>query len=250
MKVLIIEDEYPNAQRLQRLLGNLDSTIEIVGIQDSVAGTLAYLEQHKNIDLLFLDIQLTDGLGFEILDKMEQAIPVIITTAYDQYAITAFQYLSIDYLLKPIKEKDLQRSLDKYYNTFPQQTSFPIDQLVHYFTPRPTTKTIIGRRGKNRYPIQSDSIAYCFTEERSTWILTIDGKEYLIPTNLDQLEDTLSSNSFFRANRKTICSKKAVEKFEILAKSRIKLMLQPVPTFDIVISSDKSAAFKEWLCAC
>ena len=110
------------------------------------------------------------------------------------------------------------------------------------------TITIIGRRGKNRYPIQSDSIAYCFTENRETWLLTIEGKEYLIPYNMDQLEQLLEGGAFFRTNRKTICAKKAIEKFEILAKSRIKLMLLPASEFEVIISSEKSAAFKEWIC--
>ena len=109
-------------------------------------------------------------------------------------------------------------------------------------------KTIIGRRGKNRYPIQSDSIAYCYTENRETWLLTKEGKEYLVTYNMDQLEQLLDNTTFFRTNRKTICSKKAVEKFEILAKSRIKVMLNPTPDFEIIISSEKSAAFKDWVC--
>ena len=109
-------------------------------------------------------------------------------------------------------------------------------------------KTIIGRRGKNRYPIKSDSIAYCYTENRETWLLTVEGKEYLINYNLDQLEQLLDAATFYRANRKTICAKKAVEKFEILAKSRIKVMLNPVAEFEVIVSSEKSAAFKEWIC--
>lgn len=112
-----------------------------------------------------------------------------------------------------------------------------------------TTKTIIGRRGKNRYPIKSKNIAYCFTENRETWLLTTDGKEYLVAYTLDQLEELLGTRSFFRTNRKTICARNAVEKFEILAKSRIKLVLTPTAEFEVVISSEKSAAFKNWICA-
>lgn len=124
-----------------------------------------------------------------------------------------------------------------------------IQQLEQQFTHSKNSKILIGRRGKNRYPIQSDSIAYCFTENRETWLLTTDGKEYLLSYNLDQLEQMLDSSTFFRTNRKTICAKQAVEKFEILQKSRIKLMINPIPEFEIIISSEKSAAFKEWVCS-
>lgn len=247
MNILVIEYEQPSAPCLKRMLADANPTIKIAGVVNSVKGALQFLNNNKSIDLLFLDIQLSDGLGFEVLEQMNDRIPVIITTAYDHYALTAFQYLSVDYLLKPIKEADLKRSLDKYFNNFRPIPTFPFDRLANFLQPTATT-TIIGRRGKNRYPIKSDTIAYCFTEERETWILTINGKEYLVPSNLDQLENTLDNNTFFRTNRKTICAKNAVEKFEILPKSRIKLMLNPAPTFDIIISSEKSAAFKDWIC--
>ena len=249
MKVLIIEDEYPNVQRLQRILATIDCNIEIAGIEDSVQGALAFLKNQRDIDLLFLDIQLSDGIGFEVLNQMDQSIPVIITSAYDQYALMAFQHLSVDYLLKPIKEQALRKSLEKYRKNFKVIPNFPTTQIQSFFQPVQRTKTIIGRRGKNRYPIQSDKIAYCFTEERETWILTEDGKEFIISDNLDQLESILCAHTFFRTNRKTICAKKAVEKFEILPKSRIKLSVKPSSTFEIFISSDKSAAFKNWVCA-
>lgn len=110
-----------------------------------------------------------------------------------------------------------------------------------------TAKTIIGKRGKNRYPVKTNSIAYCFTENRDTWLLTTDGKEFLAPYNMDQLEQLLGKSNFFRTNRQTICAKNAVEKFEILPKSRIKVILNPIPDFEIIISSEKSAPFKNWI---
>jgi len=247
MNILIIEDEQPNALHIKKIVATVNPILKIAGSVNSVKGALQFLKNNKNIDLLFLDIQLSDGLGFEVLDRINNEIPVIIMTAYDHYALTAFQYLSVDYLLKPIKEEDLKRSLDKFFNNFRPTPAFSFERLANFLQPTVPT-TIIGRRGKNRYPIKSNTIAYCFTEERETWILTIDGKEYLVPSNLDQLENKLNNNTFFRTNRKTICAKNAVEKFEILPKSRIKLMLNPTPTFDIIISSEKSAAFKDWIC--
>lgn len=248
MNVLIIEDEYLNAQRLQRLLVAIDGTIIIKSIQHSVQGAVTYLRNNPDIDLLFLDIQLSDGTGFEVLEQLEQHIPVIITSAFEQYALQAYQYLSIDYLLKPIKEEALRRSVSKFKENFNRRLYPPTPTTPTYFQTQNTNTTLIGRRGKNRYPIKSNSIAFCFREDRETWISTLDGKEYMVSSNLDELENTLATSTFFRANRKTICAKNAVEKFEILPKSRIKLMLAPAATFDIVISSDKSAAFKQWIC--
>ncbi len=249
MKAIIIEDEYPNAQRLQKLLGEIDNGIEVLKILDGVENALKYIRANQKIDLMFLDIQLTDGIGLDILERSEREIPVIITTAYDQYALDAFKFLSIDYLLKPIKEEDLRRSLNKYQQNFKNKPnfSFPIDQLRSFFKSDSYKSMLIGRRGKNHYPIKTDHIAYCFVEARETWIRTFEGKEYLVQKTLERLEEVLNPKNFFRANRKIICAKNAIERFEIIAKSKIKLAIEPSPPFDIIISSEKSASFKQWI---
>lgn len=249
MKVIIIEDEYPNVLRLQKLLLELDSQIEILTDLDSVQQSVQYIQTHPDIDLLFLDIQLTDGLGLEIFEQTNCNIPVIFTTAYDQYAIDAFKYLSVDYLLKPIKTVDLKKSLDKFNKNFNQKKPLPFstDQLVQLLDTKQHPTTFICRRGKNQYPIRTDQIACFYFEDRTTWAKTVDNQDFHLAKTLDELEQNLNPKHFFRANRKVICAKHGVEKFEMLPKSKAKLILQPKPTFEIIISSEKSAAFKSWL---
>ncbi len=249
MKVVIIEDEHLNAVRLEKLLQNIDSEIEVLQVLDSVETSIDYLQSVKELDLIFLDIQLTDGLGFEILPKIDATIPLIITTAFDQYAIEAYKYLSLDYLLKPIKEKDLKKSLEKFHQFYKnnQAPNFPLEQIKALLQPEKYTQTFICKRGKSRYPIKADQIAYFFTEDRDTWVRTFDGKEFNIPVNLDHLGHQLNPNTFFRANRKLICSKSAVSKFEILVKSRIKLSLDPKASFEVFISSEKAQGFRDWI---
>ena len=174
---------------------------------------------------------------------------MVFTTAYDAYAIEAFKYLSVDYLLKPVKESALEKALVKYHDNFRQEKNLAsyFSQLQALLQSGKYKNTFICKRGKNRYPVKTDDIACFFAEDRETWVLTLENKEFLVAQSLEQLEASLNPEHFFRANRKVICARDAVEKFEILAKSKIKLTLSPTPSFDITISSEKSAAFKEWL---
>ncbi|MFT5166017.1 MAG: two-component system response regulator LytT [Saprospiraceae bacterium] len=247
MNVVIIEDEFLNAVRLEKLLKEIDSNIRIVQVLDSVEKSIAFLTSTTSIDLLFLDIQLTDGMGFDILPKIDPAIPIIITTAFDQYAIEAYKYLSLDYLLKPIKEKELRRSLEKFNKFYDANNKFPIHQVSALLQPESYTHVFICKRGKSRYPIKTEQIAYFHTEDRDTWVRTYEGKEFNISSTLDLLEKQLDPKYFFRANRKLICAKKSVDKFEVLAKSRIKLSLDPKAAFETIISSEKSSLFKDWI---
>ncbi len=164
MNVVIIEDEPLNAIRLKKLLNSIDPNIKVLQVLDSVKTAVSYLQASKEINLIFLDIQLTDGLGFEVITQLEQAIPIIVTTAYDQYAIEAYKYLSLDYLLKPIKEKELSRSISKYRKLYSDQRTLdiPLKAIQELFLPTKHTHTFICKRGKSRYPIKVDQIAYFF----------------------------------------------------------------------------------------
>ncbi len=248
MKVVIIEDEHPNALRLQKMLLEIDDKIEIVQILESVEKSSQFIGSKPELDLIFLDVRLTDGTGLEILERTKTKIPVIFTTAFDEYAIDAFKYLSVDYLLKPIKKDALKNSLKKYYENFKHKDIFTnqLNKLVGFIQPEKPS-IYICRRGKNQYPIKTDQIVCCFVEDQETWVMTKDGNEFLIQKSLEQLDKEMDSKLFFRANRKVICSKNAVEKFEILPKSKIKLKLSLDLPFEIIISSEKSAAFKEWI---
>lgn len=248
MKVIIIEDEHHNVLRLQHLLKDINVPIQVVHTFESVAQSVAFLQQKPDIDLIFLDIHLSDGNGLSILEQTQSSIPVIFTTAYDQYALEAFQFLSVDYLLKPIKPDALQRAIDKYIQNFKPAAAEPsVNQLLQILRPSQYQQRFICRRGKNRFPISTTDIAYIYAEERETWVVTFDNTNYLISKSLDQLEAELAPTGFFRVNRKLIGAKQAVVKFEMLPKSKIKLMLNPLPEFELIISSEKSAAFKQWI---
>ena len=251
MKVIIVEDEYPNALRLQKILADIDANIEVLAILDGLENTMAYMAAHSEIELIFLDLHLTDGNGLDILAKTGTNTPVIFTTAYDQYALDAFKYLSVDYLLKPVKAAELKQSLEKYHHNFKPSSpkDFPVEQLISLLKPQDQPLTFIGRRGKSRYPIQIDQIAYFYAEERETWAKTFKGMDYQILKTLEQLAEALNSQTFFRANRKVICNRASIEKFEVLAKSKIKLGLQPPPGFEVIVSSERSGVFKEWVIA-
>lgn len=249
MQVLIIEDEYPSALRLQKMLQQVAPEMAVQEIFATVKETVIYLQGNRTVDLLFLDIELADGIGLEILTQVNRSIPVIFTTAYEEYALEAFQYLSVDYLLKPIKKMALERSIEKYRQNFSQQktVSTAIDRLKELLHPTNYATSFIGRIGKNHYPLLVENIAYCYIEERETWIMTKSGKEYTLAKTMEQLGDLLSPDDFFRANRRLICAKLAIAKFKILEKSKISLILRPEPTFSVQISSEKSAAFKQWI---
>ncbi len=249
MKVVIIEDEQLNALRLEKMLKEMDSEIQVAEVLDSVEAAVDYLQSAKGIDLIFLDIQLTDGLGFDILPKIDATIPLIITTAYDQYAIEAYKFLSLDYLLKPIKESELKKSLKKFHQFYKKnkKLSLPVQQIKDLLQPENYTKVFICKRGKNRYPVKTDQIAYFYSEDRDVWVKTFEGKEFNISVTLDQLDKQVDPQHFFRANRKLISSKQAILKFEIMAKSRIKVSLDPETPFEVIISSEKAALFKNWI---
>lgn len=246
MNIVIIEDEYPSAMRLQKMLMQLQPTIKIWTILDSVTDAVDYLKNHPQIELLFLDIQLTDGLGLDILAQLNRSIPTIFTTAFEEYALATFEYLSVDYLLKPIKKAALERSLQKYQTNF-QSNTFSVTELRQLLHPTQNIKTLLGQIGKNYYPISVTDTAYCYVAERETWLVQHSGKEYILPQTLEQLEQQLDPQQFFRANRQLICSKNSVVRFKMLPKSKVSLQLQPKPDFEVQISFEKSAAFKKWL---
>ncbi len=245
MKALIVEDEPLSARRLEEMIAKIDPAIEVVGIASSVDESLQTLRSQSDIGLLLLDLHLSDGHGLDVLQQLQRKIPVIITTAYDQYALDAFQYMSVDYLLKPIKETDLRRSLAKLHHY--TQHLVPWQELRAMLSSRESRKSLLGTRGKSRYPIPVKDIAFCYTENRDTWCLTDDDREYLVRLNLDQLEAALDSADFFRLNRQIICARDNVERFEVLPKSRIQVFLRRQPDFDVIVSAHRSAAFRNWL---
>ena len=249
MKVLIIEDEELAAERLQRLLQQLDPALEVVGQTDSIVASVNWLKSNPAPDLIFADIHLADGASFEIFSRTQTKVPVIFTTAYDQYAIQAFQYNSIGYVLKPIKKSELEEALNKF-KSLQQPAPAPdfqeLLQALSGITPA-YQKRIVIRFGHNIRIIEISEVAYFYTEEKVTLACTFEGKRWPVDHNLDELEHILDPTQFFRINRQFIINIQAIEAMHSYSKSRVKIDLKPASDMDTIVSTERSANFKQWL---
>lgn len=252
MKVLIIEDEAPAFRRLQKLLEEIDSNIEIVEVFDGVKETVKYLQHHEGPDLIFMDIQLSDGISFEIFDQVEIKRPVIFTTAFDEYMLRAFKVNSIDYLLKPINKEDLSRSLEKYRNLKSQLAVEEIPSMQQLLQSiklddKKFKIRFLVKMGDKLVSVETENIS-CFQAKNGVvYLLTTGSKKYLIDQTLDDIIQDLDPEKFYRINRQYIMSYHCIRAVHKLGKG--KLLVEPAISQDdqIIVSSEKSAAFKEWL---
>ncbi len=251
MKVLIIEDEALAADRLEKMLLEIDDNIEVVKKIKSAEASIQWLTDNPEPDLIISDIHLSDSLCFEIFATVKPTCPVIFATAYDQYAIQAFEVNSIDYLLKPIQQAKLEKSIEKFHGlkTSPN-TEYPdlshiaalIDQKSKSYKSRFLVK--VGTKIKS---ISVSNIAYFFTHEKMTYIVSTDEKKFPVDHTLEEIDTLLNPNEFFRINRKYVIHIDAVREINPYFKGRLKLKLSPDIDDDIVISSEKTPAFKAWL---
>ncbi|WP_439184134.1 LytR/AlgR family response regulator transcription factor [Carboxylicivirga taeanensis] len=250
--VLIVEDEMPSARKLQAMLSTLAPDFRVVQILDSVEATVDFL-QSNTVDLIFLDIHLADGNSFQIFEQQNITSPIIFTTAYDQYAIQAFDHNSIGYLLKPFGKDKLQIAIDKYLSRVQQTNETTIDyQLLGQAIARQQTQPeyrerfLVHYRGKLK-TIPVNEVAYIYAENRGVFICTHEGRVFDINLTLEQLNDELNPRQFFRANRKFIVSVLSILEAHIYSKSKLKLELRPKANCDVIISSEKASKFKQWL---
>ncbi|TAE47069.1 MAG: DNA-binding response regulator [Bacteroidetes bacterium] len=251
MQVLIIEDERRAADRLATLIRELMPEAQIADMPDSVDSAVAWLSNHKEPDLLLMDIQLADGSSFEIFREVELTAPVIFTTAYDQYAVKAFKVNSLDYLLKPIRREELAAALDKFRrlraDPEPQLPDYrQLVELLQGNKPQYLRRFVIRYGGKIR-ALEASEAAYFYIESRVTLMRTRDGKTYPIDYNLDQLEELLDPAQFFRLNRQVFIHIDAISGMLSFPKSRIQVDLAPPAKLDTMVSSERSARFKQWL---
>ena len=253
MNVLIIEDEYPAAERLHNMLIRVDGTIRVRAVLESVEAAIRWLRNRAAPDLILSDIQLSDGLSFEIYEQVLVQSPIIFTTSYDEYAIRAFKHKSIDYLLKPIKFEELQRAIEKYRN-FRQEFSEQnpairleklLDVLSH--TGRSSKKRFLVKKGEQLIPIADDDTAYFYTENELVYLTTHAGKKYVLDYTLEQLLTLLDPVRFFRINRQFIVSLGAVQQIHTYFSSRLKLQLQPAAGPEVLVSKGQVKRFKAWL---
>lgn len=244
-RVVIIEDEHLAADWLRKQIEILDTDLQVVAIIDSVEQAIQQLPK-ENADLIFCDIHLADGISFSIFEHIQVLTPVIFTTAYDQYAIKAFQVNSIDYLLKPIELEALTVALQK----FRQRTSpYPdLQQALSMLTAKPKfQERFLVSTGQKLKSIPIETIAYFFADNKLNFLCDAEGRQYLIDQSLDKLESQLDPAVFFRINRQYIVRFDAIREMVHYSKSRVKITLHPTPTGDTIVSAERSAAFKAWL---
>ena len=250
IRTLIIEDEEPAALRLEKMLKECNPDVVIIEKLDSVESSIHWLKNNKQPDLIMLDIQLADGQSFDIFKHVKITSFVIFTTAYDEYALKAFELNSIDYLLKPIKKENLEKSLKKYLTlTVDSRQDNAIEEVIQMISQKSTSykKRFIINIGNHIKIVETPEIAYFFSLEKSTFLCTLEGKHYPVDFSLDYLEDILDPEIFFRISRQFIVCFSSIKKIHILSKSRIKLDLSPSTSEDVLVSSTKSAEFRKWL---
>lgn len=248
-KVLIIEDEQPAANRLEKMLLEISPDFEIIQRCDSIESSVLFFETGIMPDLVMLDIQLGDGLSFEIFNQIDISCPVIFTTAFDEYAIKAFELNSIDYLLKPINKEKLEKSIEKFrkLNQTAMQADWKTLASLLDKEKREYKQRFLVYVGEHLHSVQTSDIAYFYSVEKSTFLTTKSGKSYSLDISLDKLENMLSPTDFFRINRQFLISFVSIKKISILSKSRIKLTLEPLPTEETLISTARTHEFREWL---
>ena len=253
MKVVIIEDEYPAAERLEKLLHRTDQAIKVVAILDSVEASVRWLQHNTSPDLILSDIQLSDGLSFEIYEQVLIQSPIIFTTSYDEYAIRAFKLKSIDYLLKPIKYEELAQAIRKY-QTFRNEFSgndqaARLEQLLDNLsgTERAYKKRFLVKKQEQLIPVTDEEIAYFHTEHELVYLTTRTNKKYVVDYTLEQIESRLNPAQFFRINRQFILNISAIQQIHTYFSSRLKLQIHPSSDDEILVSKGKVKPFKAWL---
>lgn len=248
MKVLIIEDEQLASQKLIRLIEEIDSSIEIVEIIKSVEQATNWLLNNSHPELIFMDIQLEDGICFEIFENCAIKTPVIFTTAYDDYSLKAFKVNSVDYLLKPVVLEELKNAIEKFKTVHRQKVDYAkIESFVNQLLPKKKERFLI-KIGEHYRSIEISRINCFFIKERCNFINVDKGKNYAIDYSLDRVEDIIDSKIFFRVNRNFIINFLAIQDVIVYSSSRLKIMLTNWEENDeILVSRERVAEFKEWM---
>ena len=245
MQVIIIEDELPARAKLVSMLSTLNSTIQVVAQLGSVKESLDWLKNNREPELAFVDIQLSDDHSFEIFKKHPVKFPVIFTTAYDKYLLESFEFNAIDYLLKPITEEKLKRSLEKIQKLEQHFLQGNILRLIQQ-QPAQHKLRIVARKGTEFIALNLDEVAYFFTEHKITFVRDFQGRQMIVDKNLAELENDLSQKNFFRINRKFISNIKAIDRFKP-DNGKIQVFLKPEMKEEIHVSKETAPAFRVWI---
>lgn len=250
IKTLIIEDEYAAVENLSFLLNQSSFQFDIQATIDSVKAAIQYLEQAPELDLIFMDIHLADGLSFDIFKHVKVKTPIIFTTAYDEYTLQAFKVNSVDYLLKPINPRELEAALQKHQEQQNQQVQNQLlNQLQQHFSRSQASnvQTLLVYQGESMLPLSVADIAYIFIEAGIVKARNFSNQSFFLDKKLEDFEQMLSSKNFFRANRQFIVNRKAIHKMDQHFNGKLSLHLQPNTKEKILMSRAKVKAFKEWL---
>ena len=250
MRVIIIEDEIPAANRLAKMLQSITDELEVVKKIDSVEAAVKFIGSAENIDLIFMDIQLADGLSFDIFQQTKVKAPVIFTTAFDQYTLKAFKVNSIDYLLKPIDEKELEQAVEKYRQLYSQKENGISEKILKMVQEMNTVRykeRLLIKRGQQLSYLKTESTAYCYADGKLCYAVDFTNNKYMLESNLSQLEEQLQPNKFYRINRQLLVNIEAVSKVHTWLGGRLKLELLPSTSSDTVVSRERVNGFKEWL---
>jgi two-component system, LytTR family, response regulator LytT len=254
MKVLIIEDEELAVKKLQKTLAGVDATAEVVGTADSIKASVEWLEQNPQPDLILMDIELADGQSFEIFNLTEVKSPVIFTTSYDEYALKAFKVNSVDYLLKPIQKDELQSALEKFKKNHASaigKADINIDSLVKELQlklqPKEYRKRFLVKNGQKLVSIEVSDIAYFYSDGRLNFFKTADNKKFVVDYTMDELEEMLDPERYFRISRSFYVSIASIDKIDDYFGNRLILQLKPAVDKEALVSREKVTDFKKWM---
>ncbi|HBK30792.1 MAG TPA: DNA-binding response regulator [Porphyromonadaceae bacterium] len=250
MKAVIIEDEYVAAENLKRQIKAVDATVDVIAVLQSVEESVEWFSENAAPDVAFLDIHLADGDAFLIFEKIEIRCPLIFTTSYDEYALKAFEVNSIDYLLKPINKKNLEKALNKLkYFSFKNNNEELVSQIVGSIRETKGTfkKHFLIPYKDKLIPLSADEIAYIRTEYKMADVFCLDGRRFLVDSSLDELSRQLDPAVFFRANRQYIVSHRAIVDLTVWFGGKLAVNLSVKTPERIIVSRARTGEFKEWM---
>ena len=249
MKVIIVEDEKPAAEKLVKAILKSDPGIEVSAVLTNIKDSIAWLQQNPMPDLLFMDIELSDGLSFKIFETVNITSPVIFCTAFDEYWQEAFEHNSIDYLLKPIKQEKLETALNKY-DKLKQHFAAGFQQLMQWQQQASSNgykKRFLVKRGTDYVSVKTEDIAYFYAAHKLVCMVNTNNQKFILDQSLADIEKQLDPSLFYRVNRKYLIQLNAIRKIKSYPKSKLQLEVEPVVNEDIIISQENVSAFKEWM---
>jgi DNA-binding LytR/AlgR family response regulator len=252
MNILIVEDEELAVKKLQKTLASVDPSANVVGVTDSIQGTVDWLQNNTTADLILMDIELADGQSFEVFNQVEVKAPVIFTTSYDEYALKAFKVNSVDYLLKPIQTEDLQAALTKYKKlTDGKKADINLDSLVkqlqQQLQPKEFRKRFLVKHAQKLVSVDVEEISYFYSDGRLNFFKTHDNKKFVVDYTMEDLEDMLDPDKFFRISRSFYVAIEAIDKIDDYFGNRLILQLKPAVDKEALVSREKVSDFKKWM---